>query len=44
MEVQFGKYSFVAYDLTKLQDLFALDAIVNPDDPKRHGWLVTPAC
>ncbi len=27
MEVQFGKYSFVAYDLTKLQDLFALDAI-----------------
>jgi len=27
MEVQFGKYSFVAYDLTKLQDLFALDLI-----------------
>jgi hypothetical protein len=27
MEVQFGKYSFVAYDLTKLQDLFVLDLI-----------------
>ena len=27
MEVQFGKYSFVAYDLTKLQDLFTLDLI-----------------
>ena len=27
MEVQFGKYSFVAYDLTKLQDLFALNAV-----------------
>ena len=27
MEVQFGKYSFVAYDLTKLQDLFTLGTI-----------------
>jgi hypothetical protein len=27
MEVQFGKYSFVAYDLTKLQDLFTLNEI-----------------
>src|SRR3990170_7511275 len=27
MEVQFGKYSFVAYDLTKLQDPFTLDII-----------------